>query len=88
VKCAVELNVLAKEVAHVESWEGETCPRALIPLQPGHYRFSLIAAFKRDGPEWCTSKGFGAAQSVIPGYRIVYVCIVLYFSFSNTVSWK
>jgi hypothetical protein len=41
-------------LAHVESFEAETCPpqpRALIPLQPGHYRFSLLAAFKRDGPE-------------------------------------
>jgi hypothetical protein len=41
-------------LAHVESFEAENCPpqpRALIPLQPGHYRFSLLAAFKRDEPE-------------------------------------
>jgi hypothetical protein len=40
-------------LAHVESCGAETClppPRALIHLHPVHYRFSLLAAFKRDGP--------------------------------------
>jgi hypothetical protein len=35
-------------LAHVESFEAETCPlppRVLITLQQGHYIFSLLAAF-------------------------------------------
>ncbi len=57
------------------------------PLHRGHsspsnqattqYTFILLAALKRDGPWWCTSRGFRAAQSMILG--IVYICIVFLF---------
>jgi hypothetical protein len=97
IKWAVVLNVLCKKkllycgslpiLAHVESCEGETCPpppRALIPLQPGHYRFSLLAAFKWDGPGWCTSRGFTCSLIRDPQLWDS----VLYFSSNNTVSWN
>jgi hypothetical protein len=73
---------------NVESFEAETCPpppRALIPLQPGHYRFSLLAASRGMDLNIAHPGNLQAVKSGICGYRIVSVHFVLYFSSSNTV---
>jgi hypothetical protein len=80
-------------LAHVESCGAKTCPappRVFIPPPPSQATgnsdyLQLWRGMDLDSAHLVDSR---AAQSRTCGYRIVYVDIVLYFSSSNTVSWK
>jgi hypothetical protein len=73
-------------MAHVE--QGPVMPpHQKHPLFPGHWGFSLLAALKKDGSGQYSGQS-RTAQSRTCGYWTVYVHIVLYLSFSNTVLWN
>jgi hypothetical protein len=78
-------NKPRQALSHMVFCGVETCPpppRALIAHEQGHYRFSILAALKRDGPGWCTSREFASSLICDPihSYRIVFVYILTFIS--------
>jgi hypothetical protein len=75
-------------LAHVESFEVETCPpplRALIPLQPDHFRFSYLQPSRGMDLNYCSSSR-GFANSPIWDLQLQdSVCMYILFFISHPV---
>ncbi len=87
-----EADVLWVSAQHslMESCGVETHPLSTQGTHPPpacHYRFTLLAALKRDGTGWCTSREFVSSPIHDPQIQdsVRTYTIVIYFSSNNTV---